>query len=156
MESICPICKRSYDGVVCTKCTVNNLDVSFLKPSQRLVTARQEERATAYLVDLVTTRRIPITTVRCQVGRDELNDLVIAGDHSMSRYHFLLTEENSQYKVQDLNSRHGTFLNGKELLETEPIFDGDVLKAGASLFWFVIESVKEGAEGRKESLVAHI
>ncbi len=96
--------------------------------------------ATAFLVDLVSNRKIPITTPRCKVGRDDLNDIVISGDQSISRFHFVITKENSQYFVQDGKSRHGTFLNGNQISGPEPIHDGDVLKVGVSLFWFVIEA----------------
>ncbi len=95
---------------------------------------------TAFLVDLVSNRKIPITTPRCRVGRDDLNDIVISGDQSISRFHFIITYENGQYQVQDAKSRHGTFLNGNQIGGPEPINDGDVLKIGVSLFWFVIET----------------
>lgn len=100
---------------------------------------------TAFLVDLVSNRKIPITTPRCRVGRDDLNDIVISGDQSISRFHFIITYENGQYQTQDAKSRHGTFLNGNQIGGPEPINDGDVLKIGVSLFWFVIES-QAGAE----------
>ena len=95
---------------------------------------------TAFLVDLVSNRKIPVTTPRCRVGRDDLNDIVISGDQSISRFHFIISFENGQYLVQDAKSRHGTFLNGNQIGEPEPINDGDVLKIGVSLFWFVIEA----------------
>ena len=98
---------------------------------------------TAYLVDLVSNRKIPVTTPRCRVGRDDLNDIVISGDQSISRFHFIISFENNQYLVQDAKSRHGTFLNGNQISEPEPINDGDVLKIGVSLFWFVIEAASQ-------------
>ena len=98
---------------------------------------------TAYLVDLVSNRKIPVTTPRCRVGRDDLNDIVISGDQSISRFHFIISYENNQYLVQDAKSRHGTFLNGNQISEPEPINDGDVLKIGVSLFWFVIEAASQ-------------
>jgi pSer/pThr/pTyr-binding forkhead associated (FHA) protein len=101
--------------------------------------------ATAFLVDLVSNRKIPITTPRCKVGRDDLNDIVISGDQSISRFHFVITRDNGQYYVQDGKSRHGTFLNGNQISGPEPIHDGDVLKVGVSLFWFVIEAQTAGA-----------
>jgi pSer/pThr/pTyr-binding forkhead associated (FHA) protein len=109
--------------------------------------------ATAFLVDLVSNRKIPITTPRCKVGRDDLNDIVISGDQSISRFHFVITKENAQYLVQDGKSRHGTFLNGNQIGGPEPIHDGDVLKVGVSLFWFVIEAQVAQASPEKTSPV---
>jgi pSer/pThr/pTyr-binding forkhead associated (FHA) protein len=108
--------------------------------------------ATAFLVDLVSNRKIPITTPRCKVGRDDLNDIVISGDQSISRFHFVITRDNGQYYVQDGKSRHGTFLNGNQISGPEPIHDGDVLKVGVSLFWFVIEA-QTAAAGDKPAPV---
>ncbi|MBK7841302.1 MAG: FHA domain-containing protein [Candidatus Obscuribacter sp.] len=91
---------------------------------------------TAFLVDLVSNRKIPVATPRCRVGRDDLNDIVISGDQSISRFHFIISLDNDEFTVQDAKSRHGTFLNGNALTSPEPIKDGDVLKVGVSLFWF--------------------
>lgn len=99
-----------------------------------------DKMPTAFLVDLVSNRKIPISVPRCKAGRDDLNDVVITGDQSISRFHFVITREGEQYYVQDTRSRHGTFLNGNKLTENEPLKDGDVLKVGVSLFWFVIDS----------------
>ena len=95
---------------------------------------------TAYLVDLVSNRKIPVSIPRCRVGRDDLNDIVISGDQSISRFHFIINWENCEFTVQDAKSRHGSFLNGNQISGPEPIKDGDVLKVGVSLFWFVVES----------------
>ncbi len=98
-----------------------------------------QKTPTAFLVDLVSNRKIPVATPRCRVGRDDLNDIVISGDQSISRFHFIISYENDEFTVQDAKSRHGTFLNGNQLTSPESIKDGDVLKVGVSLFWFVVE-----------------
>ena len=106
-----------------------------------------QKTPTAFLVDLVSNRKIPVATPRCRVGRDDLNDIVISGDQSISRFHFIISYENDEFTVQDAKSRHGTFLNGNQLTSPETIKDGDVLKVGVSLFWFVVEQAdKAGAE----------
>jgi pSer/pThr/pTyr-binding forkhead associated (FHA) protein len=151
MESICPVCKKPYDGVVCPKCTVTDLDVTGLMASEGLQVQNTDSgaSATAFLVDLVSNRKIPITTPRCKVGRDDLNDIVISGDQSISRFHFVINYDNGQYTVQDGKSRHGTFLNGNQITAAESIHDGDVLKVGVSLFWFVIEAQVAGSSQDK-------
>jgi len=123
------------------------MDMSALASPESLQVQSSEltSPATAFLVDLVSNRKIPITTPRCKVGRDDLNDIVISGDQSISRFHFVITKDNGQYYVQDGKSRHGTFLNGNQISGPEPIHDGDVLKVGVSLFWFVIEAQVAGA-----------
>lgn len=143
-DNICPKCKQPFDGVLCKTCTVGEVSVGSLLASDNVHIDKPEvdpEAPTAFLVDLVSNRKIPVTVPRCRVGRDDLNDIVISGDQSISRFHFIITRENGQYFVQDAKSRHGTFLNGNQITAgPEIINDGDVLKIGVSLFWFVIET----------------
>lgn len=150
-NNICPKCKQPFDGVLCKTCTVGEVSVGSLLASDNVQIDKPEadpDAPTAFLVDLVSNRKIPVTVPRCRVGRDDLNDIVISGDQSISRFHFIITRENGQYFVQDAKSRHGTFLNGNQITAgPEIINDGDVLKIGVSLFWFVIETaVPEAAQ----------
>jgi pSer/pThr/pTyr-binding forkhead associated (FHA) protein len=131
---------------MCPYCTVTDVKVSELTDKLHLQHGGDgAEVPTAFLVDLVSNRKIPITTPRCKVGRDDLNDIVISGDQSISRFHFVISKDSDQYMVQDSKSRHGTFLNGNQIAGPIPINDGDVLKVGVSLFWFVIENQTVGA-----------
>lgn len=146
MATTCPVCKRSHTEELCPYCTVTDVKVSELTDKLHLQHGGDgNEVPTAFLVDLVSNRKIPITTPRCKVGRDDLNDIVISGDQSISRFHFVITKDSDQYMVQDSKSRHGTFLNGNQIAGPIPINDGDVLKVGVSLFWFVIENQTVGS-----------
>lgn len=149
MATTCSVCKRSYTEEMCPFCTVTDVKVSDLTDKLHLQHGSDSaEVPTAFLVDLVSNRKIPITTPRCKVGRDDLNDIVISGDQSISRFHFVITKDADQYMVQDHKSRHGTFLNGNQIAGPIPINDGDVLKVGVSLFWFVIENqaIQQGSD----------
>ncbi len=95
---------------------------------------------TAFLLILESNRKIPVVSPQCRLGRDDQNDIVISDDSSISRFHALITTKDGEYFVNDSKSRHGTFLNGNKLLEPARINDGDLLKIGSSIFWFVIES----------------
>jgi pSer/pThr/pTyr-binding forkhead associated (FHA) protein len=148
MEHLCPACNQPYDGIFCKACTTDDKQ---MKEAQTVEPNQQEKLATAYLVDLVSNRKIPVSVPRCKVGRDDLNDIVITGDHSISRFHFILSKEDGRYYVMDNKSRHGTFLNGNQITGVETVNDGDVLKVGVSLFWFVIE-VPQEAESSVEEL----
>lgn len=147
MAKTCAQCNREYKGDTCPTCTETGVDIGKVLESEKEQMEKNESAVpTAFLVDLVSNRKIPITTPRCRVGRDDLNDIVISGDQSISRFHFIITYEDSQYYVQDAKSRHGTFLNGNQISGPEAINDGDVLKIGVSLFWFVIETAQGGSE----------
>ncbi|TVQ62627.1 MAG: FHA domain-containing protein [Phycisphaerales bacterium] len=67
---------------------------------------------------------------RTAVGIGRQADCTLRLDHSaVSRNHALLTRHAEQWFVSDLNSRHGTMLNGRRLDPgaSRPVFDGDLL-----------------------------
>lgn len=103
-----------------------------------MVESSSEKSMTAFLVDLEAKRKIPIITPECRVGRADENDIVV-NDTSVSRYHMVIKFIDGKYLVENAQSRHGIFINGAEVINPEPINDGDVLKLGGSLFWVVIE-----------------
>ncbi len=94
----------------------------------------------AFLIDLVSNQKIPVITPKCRVGSDALNDIVIKGDQSISRFHFIISYADEKFSLQDSSSGGGTFLNGNRIAQPENIKDGDVLKIGFSLFWFAVEN----------------
>jgi FHA domain-containing protein len=69
-----------------------------------------------------------------KVGRSSQCDIRFASDLSMSRTHFSLAWEGTTCWIYDLNSRHGTFLNGKKV-QKAPLGDGDTIRSG----WTILE-----------------
>lgn len=65
-------------------------------------------------------------------GRSVGSDVVIA-DHSMSRRHARILEEDGAWMVEDLGARNGTFVNGQRIEGRRPVAPGDVIKMGATL-----------------------
>jgi transcriptional regulator with GAF, ATPase, and Fis domain len=76
-------------------------------------------------------------------GRDPSNGLVI-DDKSVSRRHCVFRMEGDGFRVVDLDSHNGTFVNdvpvNDKLLE-----DGDKIKIGTSLFLFMLREPEAGA-----------
>ncbi len=59
------------------------------------------------------------------IGRGNDCDIVV-DDRLVSRHHAKIVRENDQYKLIDLNSKNGTFLNGTPLKDAEHfLHDGD-------------------------------
>ena len=52
-----------------------------------------------------------LTETEVRIGRDPSNSLTIS-DLSLSRRHCVLNREDGGYKLRDLESRNGTFVNG--------------------------------------------
>ncbi len=82
-----------------------------------------------------------LTEAETRIGRDASNSLAI-GDPSLSRRHCALRREEDSYKICDLDSRNGTFLNGR-LVSSIRLNHGDQISAGESVFVFL---AKEDAE----------
>ena len=67
-----------------------------------------------------------------KIGRSKDNDCVFEPE-SVSRSHAVLTQEKDQrWKLKDLNSKHGTYVNGKRITEME-VRDTDTIKFGSVL-----------------------
>ena len=64
-----------------------------------------------------------------RIGRDADSDLVI-GSPAVSRRHARIFHEYDLYRIEDLGSSNGTFVNGERLVEPRTLRDGDVIKLG--------------------------
>src|SRR5437868_7517658 len=58
--------------------------------------------------------RVPLDHVPFQIGRQPESHLIIR-DSRVSRTHARIISENGRYVLEDLSSRHGTFVNGKRV-----------------------------------------
>lgn len=66
---------------------------------------------------------------RLTIGRLAVNDLALA-NRSVSRSHAQVTRDpDGRYRLTDLNSANGTFLNGRKIA-SEPLFDGAQVQLG--------------------------
>jgi phosphoserine phosphatase RsbU/P len=62
--------------------------------------------------------RAPIDTVPFQIGRNAENQLVLR-DNRISRGHARILFTNDTYVIEDLDSRHGTYVNGERIKRRE-------------------------------------
>jgi anti-anti-sigma factor len=69
------------------------------------------------------------------VGRARENDLWL-NDPTVSRHHLRLEYVGGQPVVCDLNSANGTFVNGKRIVGTHPLRDGDRITVGRTCLVF--------------------
>ena len=61
------------------------------------------------------------------IGRDERCNLVIS-DRLVSRRHARICLDGAQYYLEDLHSKNGTFVNGREISEPHSLQDGDEIQ----------------------------
>ena len=71
--------------------------------------------------------RWPLAKPVTEIGRWEDNDVVI-DDRWVSRYHAQVRREGEQYIVQDLDSKNGTFVNGRRIATPAVLSDGDQIQ----------------------------
>ena len=76
-----------------------------------------------------------LTDAEIPIGRDPSNSLAIS-DLSLSRRHCVLRLEQDSYKICDLDSRNGTFVNGGAVSERR-LHHGDQISVGESTFVFL-------------------
>ena len=69
------------------------------------------------------------------IGRSPECDIVLY-DRKVSRHHCTLYPRGKYYIVEDMNSTHGTFLNGNKITGKEPYREGDKLRVGQSTLAF--------------------
>jgi pSer/pThr/pTyr-binding forkhead associated (FHA) protein len=86
---------------------------------------------------LASPREIMLDRFPIELGRGE-NSGVRLDDRWLSRRHCELNEIEGEVHVRDLGSRHGTFVNGKQVVEAT-IRTGDVLCIGLSHFTVACE-----------------
>jgi transcriptional regulator with GAF, ATPase, and Fis domain len=84
----------------------------------------------------------PLEIDEVTAGRDASNSLVIA-DVSVSRRHSVLTRESDCYRIADLDSLNGTFVNGVPV-KRRLLQHGDEIEIGTSKFLFLLRDLEEG------------
>lgn len=77
-----------------------------------------------------------LSEAEIRIGRDPSNSLAIS-DLSLSRRHCVITREEDGYKLRDLESRNGTFVNGAVISEIE-LSHGDQISVGESVLVFLL------------------
>lgn len=63
------------------------------------------------------------------IGRDISNDFVI-NDAEVSRKHARMTLEGDRYKIEDLNSTNGTYIDGQRLIGPHVLSIGEIIMLG--------------------------
>ncbi len=79
------------------------------------------------------------------VGRDEQNDLVLP-DSRVSNFHMALFHAAGEFRIRDLGSTNGTFLNGSTVTEYA-LRHGDWIQVGGCVMRFEIERITTDITG---------
>ena len=82
-----------------------------------------------------------ITEKEASVGRETSNTLYL-NDPLVSRRHCLIQREGEQFKIKDLDSYNGTFVNGVPVKD-HLLGHGDQIRICSSLFLFLLDEAEE-------------
>ncbi len=157
LHSKCKRCGKDFTSTTCPYCTVTGLDLEALLAEEGLTLnpkIDQEEDIPVALIDTVTGKPLPVVSPVCKVGRDITSDIVIAGDRSLSRYHFQIRVWGDEFFIEDCGSRNGTFLNGSPISTPRKLANGDVVSAGMSRYTFSLKA--SGNYGGRDSALDSI
>jgi two-component system, NtrC family, response regulator HydG len=79
---------------------------------------------------------VVITEEEWSIGREESNDLHLS-NKSVSRHHCLIKKDGEAYKIEDLDSFNGTFVENVPIKE-HVLKHGDMIEIGDSVFVFLL------------------
>src|SRR5687768_288477 len=80
------------------------------------------------VTDALGRRIVPVSKTPFEIGRRETNDLRLAGSE-VSRDHAEIAIDGNRFKLQDRNSRYGTYVNGEQVTE-RVLVHGDKVRLG--------------------------
>ena len=91
-----------------------------------------------YVLEIVegpeTGRMVELGDAPLLIGREQGVDVVLGEDELVSRNHVRLTPTADGVRVEDLESRNGTFVNGDEIVGAAHLVPGGRLLVGVTLF----------------------
>jgi len=86
----------------------------------------------------------PLSGQRVTIGRLDENDLVFSQDVTVSRRHAVLERFNNGWRIRDLGSSNGTFVNGIKATTPMQVNPGDRVLIGSASFTMLEIAPPEG------------
>lgn len=90
----------------------------------------------ARLINMRTGEVKALTRCAVTIGRSPRNDISIPADQSLSRHHALIVEIQGNFYLEDIGSRNGTAVNGKQIYARTPLHAGDEICMGLTQLVF--------------------
>lgn len=86
-------------------------------------------------------RKFPVSLLPARIGRGPGSTVHLNEDLGVSRQHAEIYHQGGVLRIRDLNSNHGTFVNGASIID-EIVRHGDKIKVGLSILLLTVEEVK--------------
>ena len=114
--------------------TLNAVAIDTLAPAQRSVTTNPKLIAISGPAEGTT---FALAEEEISIGRESSNSITI-NDHSVSRRHCIIRKEDGSFKLVDLDSYNGTFVNSLPIGE-QYLKHGDQISVGSVRFVFLLQ-----------------
>jgi serine phosphatase RsbU (regulator of sigma subunit) len=82
---------------------------------------------------------LPLNGDSITLGRNAALGDIFSRDLSVSRLHARITRVSEEYSIEDLGSRHGTFVNGRPVTGPQPLHDGDRIQIATYRLLFLLD-----------------
>lgn len=105
-------------------------------PTQFIPRGPKAPQHVALLVDRKNLTRQFTLQQNTSVGRANENAVVLGDNTTVSRSHARIWLEGDRFKIHDLDSANGTFVNGTRIRQPQMLQDGDVVRFGELEFMF--------------------
>lgn len=93
-----------------------------------------------------TRQLMPLGGQRLTIGRSDDNDLALPEDLTVSRHHAVLERSEGGWRIRDLRSSNGTFVNGVRVNATMRVNPGDRVAVGAASIALLAERQTDAAD----------
>jgi len=127
MKNVCLTCyyENHNENRFCTQCGARLYEIGALTPRLVILNENKEKEI------------IFLNNIHNTIGRDVENDVVI-DDTKISRFHASIYYEQGHYRLKDLHSKNGVYLNGKKIADPERLSEGYLIRLGSTIFRFEI------------------
>ncbi len=119
---------------------------------QPVTSSLQQSGARNPALHISDARVIPLLKSVLNVGREQINDIVIA-DGYISRHHLQLRKRFGVYNLFDVNSRGGTRVNDRQVAEHQ-LQHGDVISIGHTTLVYTDENGRIAGDGTTRILLS--
>lgn len=96
---------------------------------------RRQEKPLITLENTTTGEKLPVVFWENSIGRSRSSDIVVS-DPAVSRNHCVLFRRIEGWFISDVESKSGTYINGKEIEDRTQVLIDDVITVGNSEFVF--------------------
>jgi hypothetical protein len=124
-------------GIACPNCGYENRDENRFctQCGTKLFESVSSDACLHILSEEETTGILHLQQGKNTLGRSSSNSLVV-DDELISSFHAMITFENDEVWIEDMESKNGVFVNGIKIEEKTRLLDGYLLRIGATMLRF--------------------